>query len=54
MPFDRLAERLAPIGAASPVGERQYGELVAECRRLDQARDVTRLIALTSPQGQRS
>jgi hypothetical protein len=32
-----------------PVGEQQYAELVAECRQLDHAGDVGRLIALTCP-----
>ena len=51
MGFDELAKRLAPIGAAVPIGERQYADLVAECRQLDQAKDVTRLIALTCRAG---
>jgi len=45
--FDELAKRLSPIGAAVPIGERQYADLVAECRQIDQANDVSRLIALT-------
>jgi 2-methylcitrate dehydratase PrpD len=49
MNFDQLAKRLAPIGAVVPVGEPQYAELVAECRQLDHAGDVGRLIALTCP-----
>jgi 2-methylcitrate dehydratase PrpD len=49
MSFDQLAKRLAPIGAVVPVGEQQYAELVAECRQLDHAGDVGRLIALTCP-----
>ncbi|MBV8752963.1 MAG: MmgE/PrpD family protein [Hyphomicrobiales bacterium] len=49
MSFDELAQRLSPIGVAVPVGERQYAELVAECRQIDQAKDVARLIALTCP-----
>jgi 2-methylcitrate dehydratase PrpD len=49
MSFDELAKRLAPIGAVVPVGERQYADLVAECRQMDQAKDVSRLIALTLP-----
>jgi 2-methylcitrate dehydratase PrpD len=49
MSFDQLAKRLAPIGAVVPVGEPQYAELVAECRQLDDAGDVGRLIALTCP-----
>ncbi len=48
--FDELAKRLAPIGAVVPVGERQYAELVAECRQIDHASDAKRLIALTCPQ----
>lgn len=47
MPFDQLAQRLSPIGAVVPIGEKQYAELVAECRAIDQATDVGRLIALT-------
>jgi 2-methylcitrate dehydratase PrpD len=49
MSFDELAERLSPIGAVVPVGEQQYADLVAECRQIDRATDVTRLIALTCP-----
>jgi 2-methylcitrate dehydratase PrpD len=49
MSFDQLAKRLSPIGAVVPVGEQQYAELVAECRQMDHARDVSRLIALTCP-----
>jgi hypothetical protein len=51
MSFDELAKRLSPIGAVVPVGEQQYADLVAECRRIDQAGDVTRLIALTCRPG---
>jgi 2-methylcitrate dehydratase PrpD len=47
MSFDQLAKRLSPIGAAVSIGEHQYADLVAECRQIDQARDVSRLIALT-------
>src|SRR5215467_1824674 len=47
MSFDELAKRLAPIGAVVPIGEQQYAELVAECRQIDHASDVSRLIALT-------
>lgn len=47
MPFDSLARRLAPIGAVAPIGNEQYEALVAECRSIDQAADVSRLIALT-------
>jgi hypothetical protein len=47
MTFDQLAQRLSPIGAMVPIGKRQYGELVAECRQIDHAGDVSRLIALT-------
>jgi hypothetical protein len=32
-----------------PVGERQIADLVAGCRQIDHAADVTRLIALTCP-----
>jgi 2-methylcitrate dehydratase PrpD len=49
MSFDELAKRLSPIGAVVPVGERQYADLVAECRQIDHAGDVGRLIALTCP-----
>ena len=49
MSFDELAKRLAPIGAVVPVSEQQYSDLVAECRQLDHASDVSRLIALTCP-----
>jgi 2-methylcitrate dehydratase PrpD len=49
MSFDELAKRLSPIGAVVPIGERQYADLVAECRQLDQASDVGKLIALTCP-----
>jgi 2-methylcitrate dehydratase PrpD len=49
MSFDELAQRLSPIGAVVPIGERQYADLVAECRQIDQAKDVTRLIELTCP-----
>jgi len=51
MNFDQLAERLSPIGTVVPIGEQQYAELVAECRQIDQAKDVTRLIALTCRPG---
>ena len=47
MPFDQLAQRLSSIGTVAPIGEDQYAELVAECRGIDQANDVRRLIALT-------
>jgi 2-methylcitrate dehydratase PrpD len=47
MSFDELAKRLSPIGAVVPVGEQQYVDLVAECREIDHATDVARLIALT-------
>ena len=47
MSFDQLAKRLSPIGAVVPVGERQYADLVAECRQISHAKDVGRLIALT-------
>jgi hypothetical protein len=47
MTFDQLAQRLSPIGALVPIGKPQYAELVAECRQIDQAGDVCRLIALT-------
>jgi hypothetical protein len=47
--FDELAKRLSPIGAVVPIGEHQYADLVAECRQLDRASDVGRLIALTCP-----
>jgi 2-methylcitrate dehydratase PrpD len=49
MSFDELAKRLSPIGAVVPLGERQYADLVAECRQIDHAADVARLIALTCP-----
>jgi 2-methylcitrate dehydratase PrpD len=47
MSFEELAKRLSPIGAVVPVGERQYADLVAECRHINHAKDVGRLIALT-------
>ncbi len=47
--FDELAEKLAPIGSVARIGEKQYAELVAACRQLDDASDITRLIALTCP-----
>jgi hypothetical protein len=47
MTFDQLAQRLSPIRAVVPIGEQQYVELVAECRQIDQAGDVCKLIALT-------
>jgi hypothetical protein len=46
MTFDQLAHRLAPIGAVAPIGKQQYEELIAECRQIDHARDLHRLIAL--------
>jgi hypothetical protein len=49
MSFDQLAKRLSPIGTVIPIDEQQYAELVAECRQMDHARDVSRLIALTCP-----
>jgi 2-methylcitrate dehydratase PrpD len=49
MSFDQLANRLSPIGAVVPIGEQQYADLVAECRQMDHAGDVGRLIALTCP-----
>jgi len=54
MSFDELAKRLSPIGAVVPVGERQYADLVAECRQIDHAADVARLIALTCPPDRQS
>jgi 2-methylcitrate dehydratase PrpD len=51
MTFDELAQRLAPIGAIVPIGQQQYEELVGECRQIDQAKDLSRLIALTCPPG---
>jgi len=47
MTFDQLVQRLSPIAAAVPIGKQQYAELVAECRQIDHAEDVSRLIALT-------
>jgi hypothetical protein len=47
MPFDQLAQRLSSIGTVAPIGKDQYAELVDECRGIDQAKDVRRLIALT-------
>jgi 2-methylcitrate dehydratase PrpD len=49
MSFDQLAKRLSPIGAVASIGERQYADLVAECRQMDRAMEVGRLIALTCP-----
>lgn len=47
MPFDQLAQRLSPIGTVAPIGKEHYAQLVAECRQIDQAKDIGRLIALT-------
>jgi hypothetical protein len=47
MPFDQLAQRLSQIGAVAAICMDQYAELVAECRGIDQAVDVRRLIELT-------
>ena len=49
MTFDELAQRLAPIGTVAAIGEKQYAELVTECRQIDDAKDIVRLIALTCP-----
>jgi len=49
MTFDELAQRLAPIGTVVAIGEKQYAELVTECRQIDDAKDIVRLIALTCP-----
>lgn len=53
MPFEQLAQRLAPIGSVAPIGESQYADMVGECGRLEQAADVSRLIALTVPRSHR-
>ena len=47
--FDELAQRLSPIGDAVPIGKQQYADLVSECRLIDAAKDISRLIALTCP-----
>jgi MmgE/PrpD N-terminal domain len=47
--FEELAQRLSPISEVVPIGARQYAELVAECRQLDNAADLGKLIALTCP-----
>ena len=47
--FDQLAQSLSPIGEVVPIGKQQYAELVSECRQIDHAKDVSRLIALTCP-----
>jgi hypothetical protein len=47
MTFDQLVQRLSPIAGVVPIGKQQYAELVAECRQIDHARDVRRMIALT-------
>ena len=49
LPFDQLAERLAPIGTVAPIGRETYAELVAECRQIDRAQGVARLLTLSSP-----
>jgi len=49
MTFDELAQRLAPIGAMAAIGEKQYAELIATCRQIDDAKDIRRLIALSIP-----
>ena len=45
--FDALASKLAPLGPKLPIGAEGYADLAAECKRLDQAANVQRLIALT-------
>ena len=47
--FEELARRLAPIGDVASIGKQQYGELAAACRQIDEATDISRLIALTCP-----
>jgi hypothetical protein len=47
--FDELAQRLSPIGDVVPIGKQQYADLVSECRQIDQAKDISKLIALTCP-----
>jgi len=47
MPFEQLAQRLSSVGGVAPIGERQYSDLVNECRQIDQASDISRLIALS-------
>jgi len=47
MTFEQLVQKLSPIGAVVPIGNQQYAELVAECRQIEHADDVSRLIALT-------
>jgi 2-methylcitrate dehydratase PrpD len=49
MSFDELAQRLAPIGTVAAIGETQFAELVAACREVDGAKDVSALIELTCP-----
>jgi hypothetical protein len=53
MDFDELAARLAPLAQVVPIGALQYNELVQECRKLDEAHDVERLIGLTCRAAQR-
>jgi 2-methylcitrate dehydratase PrpD len=47
MTFDQLAQRLSAIGDVVAIAKQQYEEMVVECRQLDHARDVDRLISLT-------
>lgn len=47
--FDQLTQRLGPIGEVVPIGKQQYSDLVTECRQIDQAKDISKLIALTCP-----
>jgi 2-methylcitrate dehydratase PrpD len=49
MTFDELAQRLGPVGTVVRIGEKQYAELVAACRQIDDAQDIAKLIALTCP-----
>jgi hypothetical protein len=47
--FDELAQRLSPISDVVPIGKQQYADLVSECRQIEQAKDISKLIALTCP-----
>lgn len=49
MTFDELAQRLTAVGTVAAIGERQYGDLVAACRQLEDAAAIGELIALTWP-----
>ncbi len=44
--FDALASKLAPLGPKLPIGAKGYADLATECKHLDQAANVQRLISL--------